>query len=73
MRSGFLVYPLILDSGSIGSTRMQLQRTKPKLDTGPFEHGGSPPGPPPSTDGVDWNSSWQIGTSAMANGVDSCT
>jgi hypothetical protein len=35
---------------SVGSTRMQLQLQNLKLNTSPFKHGGSPPGPQPSKD-----------------------
>ena len=35
---------------SVGNTRMQLQLQNPKLDTLPFEHGGSPPGSHPRRD-----------------------
>jgi hypothetical protein len=37
-------------NNSVGSTRMQLQLQNLKLDTLPFEHGGSSPGPHPRRD-----------------------
>jgi hypothetical protein len=58
---------------SVGSTRMLLQLQNLRLDTLPFEHGGSPPGPHPRRGWANWSSSWHSGTSATANGVDSCS
>jgi hypothetical protein len=52
---------------------MQLKLENPKLDTLPFEHGGSLLGPHLRRDSADWSSSWHSGTSATANGVDSCS
>jgi hypothetical protein len=44
---------------------MQLQLQNPKLNTLPFEHGGSSPRPHPRRDSTDWSSGWYSGTSAM--------
>jgi hypothetical protein len=57
----------------VGSTRMQLQLQNSKLNTLPFEHGGSSPGPHPRREWADWSSGWHSSTSATANGVDLCS